>query len=167
MQQLGTKEFKKINFCSQDDIRDGDYLNISVDVLDNSLEDNLICSDIVCLNSVVKDNSVEEIVALRTLSHVSLENMLKALVNWREKLVDNGLLKIAIDDMFVLSGELLQNKISIADLSKMVFRDHNCKSIMDSTSLLFLLDKVGFKVENKRFDGYSFYVEARKIDNAN
>jgi len=135
--------------------------------VDNQDNDQVVCGDIGSLDWIIEDDSVDEIVALRTLNNIGMEHMAKAIGNWKNKLRENGIIKFAIDDIFVLSGELLQNRLSASDLSQIVFRNSNCKSVIDSTSLLFILNQLQFKIENQRFDGVSFYVEARKISNDN
>ena len=167
MLQSNTKTYNKINFCSNDDIRNGDYLNISMDIVNNQDDDQVVCGDIGSLDWIVEDNSVDEIVALRTLNNIEMDRVITAIENWKNKLREGGVIKFAIDDIFVLSGELLQNRLSASDLSQIIFRSNNCKCVIDSTSLLFILDKLQLKVENQRFDGVSFYVEARKVSDDN
>lgn len=154
----------KINFCFLDDIREGGYINVGTSPKEKLATDVYKQGSIIDLTWLCENDSVDEIIAMHTLSHIPNEKLTKTLKNWFNKLQKNGVLKIAIIDLYLTSKAFVDSQIDINQFLGCLWGVEEDKrlSSIDADSLCELLETVGFVISIKRYDGTSFYVEAKK-----
>jgi len=122
--------------------------------------------DINSLDWLTEDGTVNEITALDCLEYLPTNNIKPALMNWSQKLSSNGILKILIPDCHAIAKSFAQGQFNLQEYSQMIFGtqegNDNRLSIIDSMTLLNILQEIGLTISLKRYEGISFYVEAIK-----
>lgn len=155
----------KLNLGCGTDLRNG-FVNIDNVPNVASTADALYRSGDVSNLDWACDNCVaSEIVATHVLETVPVDQMKDAVENWATKLERDGTLKIAIVDLYTVAQLFVADKISVPNLLDHLFGAKNRKklSALDSTTLCSMITSSGLDIQTKRFDGISFYVEAKKL----
>ncbi len=157
----------KINLCCSDDIREGEYLNIGIAPNNKLPSDIYRQGDISALDWVCEDGTVEEILVLNTLNYIAPERFKIAFDSWFSKLSTNGVIKISIVDLFVICKSFVNDQITIGEMINHLWGipENRKFSSIDSSLLCKMLEDANFRIETKRYDGISFYIEARKNEN--
>ncbi len=157
----------KINLCCSDDIREGEYLNIGI-TPNSKLPSNIYRQgDISSLDWICENGTVEEILVLNTLNYIPPERFKIAFDSWFNKLSANGVIKISVVDLFVICKSFVYDQITTEDMILHLWGTNKNRkfSSIDSFLLCKMLKDANFRIQTKRYDGISFYVEAKKNEN--
>ncbi len=154
----------KINFCHENEIKESDYINVGSKPTDKLPTNIYRHGDVHSLDWLCEDNNVDEILAINTLGHIDSQEIDQAIQNWFNKLKPNGILKIGAIDIHLVSKLFVNTKIDFNGYINCIWGSPNNRRIsgIDRTTLCDLLLKHNFTLVTKRYDGVSFYVEARK-----
>lgn len=153
----------KLNLKCGNDVRSG-YINI------DCISQNKISSDIYrqgnieSLDWLTEDNTSEEILASDCLAYLPSNIVEQAIINWAQKLIVGGVLKIITPDCYVVAKSFVQGQFDFKEYSVMTFgageQNDNRLSAIDAITLFEILIKSGLKITLKRYEGISIYVEA-------
>ena len=155
----------KLNLGCGNDIRSG-YINIDRLPPGQVPPDVYRQGDIQTLDWLTEDETVEEIIALDCIEYLPTDMVGQALVNWAQKLMAGGTLKILMPDCHAIAKAFAQGQFSLQEFSQMVLGTQESGdsrlSVMDTATLLDSLQNVGLTVSLKRYEGVAIYVEAVK-----
>jgi predicted SAM-dependent methyltransferase len=153
----------KLNLGCGTDIRIG-YINI--DRLPLGKPPMFKQGDFSNLDWLTQDESVEEIIAIDCLEYLSIHNVKPAIMNWAQKLCQNGIIKILIPDCHVMAIMFGNGQYGLEDFLRIMFGQQqdndNRMSAIDALTLCSYLTEAGLKISTKRYEGIAFYVEAVK-----
>ena len=155
----------KLNLGCGADIRSG---CINVDRLPpNQISPDIYKQgDIQSLDWLTENDTVEEIVALDCLEYLPVDTIKETLINWAQKLIAGGILKILVPDCYAVTQAFSQGQLSLAEYSQITFgtqnNNDNRLSAIDTTTLLSMLRELGLTILLKRYEGIAIYVEAKK-----
>lgn len=115
----------------------------------------------------LKDNSIDEIIMVQTLEHVSWQETTMVLTEIRRVLKPGGMIKIYVPDLKLIARQILENKIDFAVLITWIYGGgqgipedfHKAGFTKDYLSML--LRGTGFNIETIT-DGEGVNVEATK-----
>lgn len=155
----------KLNIRCGTDIRHG-YINVDR-MSPNQLPPEVYRQgDISSLDWLTEDGTVEEIVALDCLEYLPTNTMQPTLANWAKKLIVGGQLKILVPDCYAIAKAFYQGQFNLQEYSQMTFgtqkENDNRLSVVDSVTLLNILQEAGLTISLKRYEGVAIYVEAIK-----
>jgi len=155
----------KLNLGCGEDIRTG-YVNIDR-VPPGQMDPNLYRQgDIQTLDWLAEDGTVDEIVALDCIEYLPFLGVQQALANWSQKLVAGGTMKVLIPDCHAIAKSFVQGQFSRQEFSQMVLgtqeNGDSRLSVIDTVTLIALLQEAGLTVTLKRYEGVAIYVEATK-----
>jgi len=115
---------------------------------------------------LTEDGTVEEIVALDCLEYLPADVIKPALINWTQKLLPNGILKILVPDCCAVAQAFAQGQLNLPEYLQITFgtqnNGDNRLSAIDTITLLSMLREMGLTVILKRYEGVTLYVEAQK-----
>jgi len=119
----------------------------------------------------IKDNTIDEIIAIQTLEHISWQEVTMVLVEIWRVLRPGGMVKIYVPDLKLIARQILEKEIEFAVLITWIYgggqgipEDFH-KSGYTKDYLSMLLCQAGFNIE-MIVDGEGVYVEAtKKYDN--
>jgi len=155
----------RLNLGCGHDIRSG-YINVDLLPGGQNAPDNYRQGDIKTLDWLVENGVVEEIVALDCLEYVESNMLTEMLTNWVTKLCNGGTMKVLIPDCYSVAKAFAQGQLSLDEYSQITFGTNISTdqrvSVLDSQTLINILQKLGLTIKLKRYDGIAFYVEARK-----
>jgi len=155
----------RLNLGCGNDIRSG-YVNVDLLPAGQNAPHNYKQGDMRTLDWLTENDTVEEIVALDCLEYVENNVTDDMLVNWVTKLQKNGTLKILIPDCYSVAKAFAQGQLNINEYSQIIFGTNISTdkrvSVLDSQTLINVLQKLGLTIKLKRYDGIAFYVEACK-----
>ena len=142
-----------------------DYINI--DIFPNTDNNDTYCQgDIKSLNWIVKDDTVDEILAIDCLEYLPTDMAKSALTNWTKKLTFGGTLKILVPDCHAVAKAFCHGQFNLQEFSQIIFgtRQGNDvkESIIDSVTLLSWIKEVGLTISLIRYEGIAIYLEATK-----
>lgn len=115
----------------------------------------------------LKDNSIDEILAIQVLEHVAYQETTKVLNEMRRVLRPGGMVKIYVPDLKLIARQILNNEIDFAILITWIYGGgQGCvedfhRAGFTKEYLSMLLYEVGFNIETI-LDGEGVYVEATK-----
>lgn len=122
--------------------------------------------DIGSLDWLAEDNTVDEILAMDCIEYLPTNVVQQAIANWAQKLTVGGTLKILMPDCHAIAKSFAQGQFNLQEYSKMTFGTQESGdsrlSMMDTTTLLDVLHKIGLTISLKRYEGVAIYVEATK-----
>ena len=152
----------KLNLGCGDDLRSG-YIN--VDIFPSSNE----CyrqGDMTSLDWLTEDGVVDEIIALDCIEYLPINEIQSTITNWIKKLVSGGVLKILVPDCYATAKAFYQGQLSLQEYSQITFGTQTGTdkrlSMIDTTTMISLLEEAGMTISTKRYEGIAIYVEAVK-----
>lgn len=156
----------KLNLGCGTDIRNG-YINIDRIVRDDIPSEIYKQGDIESLDWFIENNTVEEILALDCLEYLPIDRVQPSLVNWANKLVKGGVLKILVPDCYAVARSFVYGQFSLQEYATIVFGtqktpDEDRLSLIDAQTLSTILKDAGLTISLKRYEGIAIYVEATK-----
>ena len=116
----------------------------------------------------LKDNSIDEILAIQALEHVAYQETTKVLIEMRRVLRPGGMVKIYVPDLKLIARQILNNEIDFAILITWIygggqgFAEDFHKAGFTREYLSKLLCETGFNIETI-VDGEGIYVEGTKV----
>lgn len=155
----------KVNLCYLKlEEKDG-YINLSPFAQPNS---PFQPCDIRNLDEVVCDDEAEEIVALDILNYFKLEDVLKCLQNWINKLKKGGRLLVTFDDAWEVSRRLFIGTIEKEQANEILYgkqeKPHQIKrSAIPMHWLKDWLASRNTKLIKCRLEGYTVVMEVEKL----
>lgn len=153
----------KLNLGCDNDIRSG-YINIDRVSQGNVPADVYRQGDIKSLDWLTEDDTIDEIVASDCLAYLPSNTVEQAIINWAQKLIVGGVLKIMTPDCYVVAKSFVQGQFDFDEYSVITFgsgkQNDNRLSAIDVITLSKILTKAGLKITLKRYEGISIYVEA-------
>ncbi len=155
----------KLNLGCGADIRHG-YINVDKLPQNQLPGDTYRQGDISSLDWLTEDNTVDEIVAIDCLEYLTMKTVPQAVTNWVKKLKVGGVLKILVPDCHSIARSFAQGQFNLAEYSQMILgtQEHgdNRLSVIDTPTLLKILENAGMTISTKRYEGVAIYVEAVK-----
>lgn len=156
----------RLNLGCGNDIRAG-YLNIDRLPRPNQMPPDVYQQgDIGSLDWLTEDNTVSEIVATDCIEYLPTVVVKQALINWAQKLIIGGILKILVPDCHLIAKAFAQGQLNLPEYTQIMFgtqRDNdNRLSAIDAATLLSTLQEIGLTISLKRYEGVAIYVEAVK-----
>ncbi len=153
----------KLNLGCGNDIRSG-YINVDRVPQNQVPADVYRQGDIKSLDWLTEDGTIDEIVASDCLAYLPPNTVEQAIINWAQKLIIGGVLKIMTPDCYVVAKSFVQGQFDFDEYSVITFgsreQNDNRLSAMDVITLSKILTKAGLKITLKRYEGISIYVEA-------
>lgn len=155
--------------CLSETIREQGYVNIdNVPVTDEN-KDVYKQGSFESLDWLCEDRTVEEIVIKDGLGRISFDKLTDVIQNWAQKLQRDGVLRITMPDAHLVAQMFFQGQISLSDYQNVILATKNkniqIQSLLDTKSLIELLEQSGLVVTVKKYDGLYVYVEAVKVRN--
>ncbi len=155
----------KINLGCGNDIRSG-YINIDLLPPKQMSPDVYRQGDIQSLDWLVKDDNVEEILAIDCLEYLPVNAVQPAVSNWANKLVSGGILKILVPDCHAVAKAFSIGQLNLSEYLTLTFgtqSDNDRRlSAIDVKILFEILQNLGLCISLKRYEGVAVYVEATK-----
>lgn len=155
----------KLNLGCGADIRIG-YINVDQTPQNQISPDIYRQGDMQSLDWLAENETVEEIVAIDCLIYLHNSILEQTIYNWSQKLVAGGVLKILVPDCHAIAKSFYQGQFNLKEYSQMIFGTQidgdNRMSMIDSMTLISILEKVGLTISLKRYEGIAIYVEATK-----
>lgn len=155
----------KLNLGCGADVRSG-YINIDIIPQNNMSQDRYRQGDIGSLDWLTEDNTVDEIIALDCLEYLPTNIVKQALTNWAQKLSTGGTLKILVPDCHAVAKAFAQGQFNLQEYSQIIFGtqegNDNRLTVIDTVTLLNILQDIGLTISLKRYEGIAIYVEATK-----
>lgn len=155
----------RLNLGCGSDIRAG-YVNIDRMPQGKAPLETYRQGDIQSLDWLVEDGTVEEIIAIDCLEYLPTNGIEQALINWANKLSSDGTLKIMVPDCHAIAKAFTLGQFNLEEYSRMTLGtqegNDNRLSVIDTDTLLRILQKVGLTISLKRYEGVAIYVEATK-----
>jgi len=157
----------KLNLGCGADVRQQGYINIDLKPNQQHSPEVYRQGDARSLDWLCENQTVEEILAMHVLNYMPVAQVPLSLKNWIDKLCNNGVLKVSVPDVNALAKMFANDQLSTREFVTSVFgtqQDEDiCRSAMDATLLIKILEEYGLIVKTKRYDGIMFYVEAEKV----
>ena len=155
----------KLNLGCGADIRNG-YINIDILPPNKMPPDVYKQGDIQSLDWLVKDDNVEEILAMDCLEYLPVNAVHPAVSNWANKLVSGGIMKILVPDCHAVAKAFSIGQLNLSEYLTLMFDTHSNKdkrhSAIDVKILFEILQNLGLCISLKRYEGVAVYVEATK-----
>ncbi len=155
----------KLNLGCGADIRNG-YINIDILPPNKMPPDVYKQGDIQSLDWLVKDDNVEEILAMDCLEYLPVNAVHPAVSNWANKLVSGGIMKILVPDCHAVAKAFSIGQLNLSEYLTLMFDTHSNKdkrlSAIDVKTLFEILQNLGLSISLKRYEGVAIYVEATK-----
>lgn len=155
----------KLNLGCGADVRSG-YINIDIIPQNNMSQDRYRQGDIGSLDWLTEDKTVDEIIALDCLEYLPTNIVKQALTNWAQKLSTGGTLKILVPDCHAVAKAFVQGQFNLQEYSQIIFGtqegNDNRLTVIDTVTLLNILQDIGLTISLKRYEGIAIYVEATK-----
>ena len=155
----------KLNLGCGNDIRSG-YINIDRLPPGQAPPEIYRQGDIQTLDWLTEDETVDEILAIDCIEYLPTKVIGQSLANWAQKLIVEGTLKILVPDCHVIAKAFAQGQFSLSEYSQMIFGTQegvdSRVSVIDTVTLINLLQEIGLTVTLKRYEGVAIYVEAVK-----
>lgn len=151
----------KLNIKCGSDVRNG-YVNVDNDT---TVTGNVNHGGLESLDWVCEHGDAEEIIAVNALRFIQTDQTDAVLQNWCSKLKDEGTITIQDTDLHLASKSFSNDQIDLQEFSSMIFGlKHNMpfRSGIDMRTVVSKLKDLGLTITNKRFNGMSFLVEAKK-----
>lgn len=121
------------------------------------------------LDWLCEDETVEEIIIKDSICRIPLSSLEGVLQHWAQKLQPGGVLKIMMPDAHLVAQMFFQDQISLAEYQSIVLGTQSnniqMRSLLDTPTLIELLEQAGLSVTLKRYDGLCLYIEAVKTQN--
>lgn len=155
----------RLNLGCGSDVRTG-YINVDILPQSNVSSDIYRQGNINSLDWLVEDGTVEEIIAIDCLEYLPTNGIEQALINWANKLSSDGTLKIMVPDCHAIAKAFVLGQFNLKEYSQMTLGtqegNDNRLSVIDTDTLLRILQNVGLTISLKRYEGVAIYVEATK-----
>jgi len=154
----------RLNLGCGADIRTG-YINIDRSPVSASPE-LFKLGDMQTLDWLTEDGTVNEIVAIDCLEYIPFELILQTLKNWTNKLIKGGILKILVPDCHLVAKSFYLGQFNLNEFSQIIFgtqKENDTRlCVIDTNTLLNILENLGLSIILKRYEGIAIYVEAEK-----
>lgn len=155
--------------CTTETVRKQGYTNIDDVPSTKENEDIYKQGSFESLDWLCENDTVEEIIIKDSIGRIPLNALEGVLQNWAQKLQPGGVLKIMTPDAYLVAQMFFQDQISLAEYQAIVlgtqYNNIQMRSLLDTPTLVGLLEQAGLSVTTKRYDGLCFYVEAVKVQN--
>lgn len=155
----------RLNLGCGKDIRSG-YLNIDKMPQSQIQSDEYTQGDIQCLDWLTEDDTVEEILVIDCIEYLPNDVIKAALTNWANKLSSGGTIKILVPDCYSVAKAFVQGQFNLQEYFQVTFgtqkNNDNRLSLLDTATLLSILEEIGLSISLKRYEGVAIYVEAVK-----
>jgi hypothetical protein len=146
----------KLNLQCGTNLRNG-WINVNshpINIEQTTEEVKFHIGDYRNLDSLVEDNSVEEIVFSQPMNVVKANEVIPILSNWRKKLKISSKLTISIFDTRRVARALYMSDISLADAHIYLLGANNeFQSIVDTNIERTVLEQCGFVIDSINIDG--------------
>jgi len=153
----------RLNLGCGNDIRSG-YINIDRLPPGQVPPDLYRQGDIQTLDWLTEDNTISEIVALDCIEYLPTNAVQPAIANWAQKLTAGGTLKILMPDCHAVAKAFTQGQFNLQEFSQVILgtqeNGDSRLSMMDTATLLEVLQDIGLTISIKRYEGVAIYVEA-------
>ena len=138
------------------------YINIDL----KPTHESIIKGDFRDLSKInIKDNSVEEIICINSISYLHFSEILPVLKNWVSKLEPNGYIYIQSNDMNILGNMMGYDQITIEQLNEILFGktgEELNKAIYSLPAIEALAKDCGCEIIEKGYAGISFFIKIKK-----
>jgi hypothetical protein len=111
---------------------------------------------------VYKDNSINHIIVQDLFDYYDEDNLNSTLIALKDKLAPSGILEIQSIDLKRLGIAICFEEVPLNFVQKLLYP--NRKSIHTIYDIISLLQKLGFKINNKKYvNNIEYYISAIKL----
>ena len=158
----------KVNITGNE-VRNG-YLNVIHGAVltppnaENVSEDTqIVVGRLNDLDPVVPDGAAEEILFNYALNILGPSDMVPVLEHWRNKLKEDGTLKVSFIDIKRLGRFITSGELSLEELDTIIYGpNHSHLCLMDTNTLSNVLKNIGFRIDTIAPKDFFVTVEAKK-----
>ncbi len=150
----------RLNLGCGKDIRQG-YTNIDIFPASSAV---VRCDFTDLSKANIKDDSVEEILAIDVIQYLRYEQVPDALINWGQKLKKDGTLHIESYYAKVVCNMVAYDQLDLAEFMNILYPKENPAPVgfYNLDGLEKFLNQVGFRTITKGIRGQKFFITVAK-----